>query len=92
MSELRDYANEINKCSHCGLCQTVCPKYRETLNECDSAGGKITMLAGVLSGDIKNNNVINSYLKQCEGCNLCESACPAGIKIKEIFKCATNSL
>ena len=85
MLKLKDYTKEISKCSKCGLCQTVCPIFKKTLNECDGARGKITMLEGILNDAIENNKKIYFYLKKCDGCNLCESACPAGIKIKEIF-------
>ena len=85
MAELKDYIKEISKCSKCGLCQTVCPIYKKTLNECDGARGKIAMLEGVLNGAININDKMLSYFKKCEGCDFCEAACPAGIKIKEIF-------
>lgn len=90
MAELKDYKKEISKCSKCGLCQTVCPIYKKTLNECDGARGKIAMLEGVLNGILKVNDTMISYLRKCEGCNLCEAACPAGIRIRDIFDCVIN--
>jgi len=92
MAELKDYIKEISKCSKCGLCQTVCPVFKKTLNECDGARGKIAMLEGVLSGLIKIDDKMIFYFKKCESCNLCEKACPAGIKIKEIFDCLNENL
>ncbi|MBO7672616.1 (Fe-S)-binding protein [bacterium] len=92
MAKLKDYTKEISKCSKCGLCQTVCPVFQKTLNECDGARGKMVMLEGVLNGAIKIDDKMLFYFKKCDGCNFCESACPAGIKIKEIFNCVIENL
>ena len=92
MAKLENYSEEISKCSKCGLCQAVCPLYKKSLNECDGARGKIAMLEGILSGVLKPCNKVFSYLKQCKGCNLCEAACPAGIRIKEMFDVAESDL
>ena len=86
MIDKESLINELNKCSKCGICAVFCPIFKETLNECDSAKGKITMLQGFLNGNLKMNDKILSYLKRCEGCNLCANSCPAGINIPEVFK------
>ena len=90
MAELKDYLKEINKCSNCGLCSAACPVFKRTLNQCDCAKGKIAMIMGVLVGKLKMNEKIKSYLKKCEGCDLCTKSCPAGIKIKELFDWFSN--
>ena len=76
---------ELNKCSKCGLCATACPIFKQTLNECDCAKGKITMLQGILAGKFKLNDKIVSYLEKCRGCDLCAESCPAGIDIPKII-------
>ena len=83
--------NELNKCSKCGLCAPFCPIFRQTLNECDCAKGKIIMLQGVLTGNLKINDKILSYLEKCKGCDLCAKSCPAGINIPKVFKRSLES-
>ena len=85
MCNCKTLLNELNKCSKCGLCAPACPIFKQTLNECDSAKGKITMLQGVLAGKFKLNDKILSYLKKCEDCKLCAKSCPAGIDIPKII-------
>ena len=90
MKELKDYANEINKCSKCGLCQSVCPIYKETGNDCSVSRGKFVMLEGVLKGDLKLNKNINKYLEMCLKCGKCTNFCPSGIDVCEIFRTAKH--
>ena len=48
MKDLKDYKEEIHRCSKCGLCQAVCPIYQETGNECSVSRGQFIMLGGVI--------------------------------------------
>lgn len=88
MKKLKDFENEINKCSKCGLCQQACPIFQITGNECAVSKGKFTMLSGVLKGDIPLNKDIDKYLDLCTKCNKCSNFCPAGINVCEIFQTA----
>ncbi len=90
MKELKDYADEINKCSKCGLCQAVCPIYKETGNDCAVSRGKFVMLDGVIKGDLKLNKNINKYLEMCLKCDKCSNFCPSGIDVCEIFRTAKH--
>lgn len=85
MKELKDYEEEIYKCSRCGLCQSVCPVYKATLNECSVSKAKFTMLNGILKGDLELNSKIKEYLDLCIGCNACKDFCPSNIDAREIF-------
>lgn len=88
MKKLEDYSDEINKCSKCGLCQSVCPVYKITGNDCAVSRGKFIMLDGVLKGDLKLNKNINKYLDLCLKCNKCKEFCPSAIDVCDIFACA----
>lgn len=83
--ELRDFREDIYKCSRCGLCQSVCPVYKVTLNECCVSKAKFNMLNGVLNGDLALNSRIKDYLDICIGCNACKEFCPSNIDAREIF-------
>lgn len=88
MKQLAAYKDEIKKCSKCGLCQSVCPVYRETGNDCAVSRGKFVMLDGVLKGDLKLNKNICRYLDMCLKCGKCREFCPSGIDACKIFEIA----
>lgn len=90
MQELKDYQKEISKCSKCGLCQSVCPVYKLTKNECSVSKGKFVMLHGVTKGELKLSKNINKYLDMCLKCEKCDDFCPADIKASEILTCAKH--
>jgi len=90
MKSLKDYSNEINKCSKCSLCQAVCPLYKITGNECAVSKGKFVMLDGVIRGDLTLNKNINKYLEMCLKCGKCTEFCPSGIDVCEIFRAAKH--
>lgn len=83
--QLNDYREEIHKCSKCGLCQSVCPVYKVTGNDCSVSRGKFIMLNGIIKGDLKLNKNVNKYLDMCLKCNACKDFCPSGIDARKIF-------
>ena len=88
MHKLEDFKDEINKCSKCGLCQSVCPVYKITGNDCAVSRGKFVMLDGVLKGDLKLNKNIDKYLDLCLKCGKCTNFCPSAIDVCKIFETA----
>lgn len=85
MKQLKDYKEVIHKCSKCGLCQSVCPAYLESGNECAVSRGQFIMLQGVIKGDLKMNKTINKYLDTCLKCGKCSAFCPSDIDIVEVI-------
>ena len=85
MKNLNDFKEEIYKCSRCGLCQTVCPVYKVTLNECSVSRTKFNMLNGIVKGDLALNKKIMEYMDLCLGCDACKNFCPSDINVCEIF-------
>ena len=88
MKELKDYKNEINKCSKCGLCESICPLFKVNPNDCVASKGKFIMLNGVIDGDLKLSETINKYIDLCLKCGKCKGFCPSGIDICEILAAA----
>lgn len=88
MKKLQDFADEINKCSKCGLCQSVCPVYKITGNDCAVSRGKFVMLDGVLKGDLKLSKNLEKYLDMCLKCGKCKNFCPSSIDVCEILNTA----
>lgn len=85
MKKFKDYKEEIHKCSKCGLCQSVCPVYKVTGNDCSVSRGKFIMLNGIIKGDLKLNKNVNKYLDMCLKCNACKDFCPSDIDARKIF-------
>ena len=88
MKELADCKEIIHSCSKCGLCQSVCPIYKITGNDCTVSRGQFIMLNGVIKGDLKLSKKINRYLDLCLKCSACSKFCPSGIDVVEIIALA----
>ena len=88
MKDLAEYKNEIHSCSKCGLCQSVCPIYEVTKNDCSVSRGMFIMLKGLLKGELKMSKKLNRYLDLCLKCGACTKFCPSGIDIVDIIASA----
>jgi glycolate oxidase iron-sulfur subunit len=88
--ELKDYSEEVYKCSKCGLCQSVCPVYKKTGLETAVSRGKFTMLNGIITGKLKMSKKAAKNLELCLGCNACYSFCPSSISAEEIISAARH--
>ena len=87
---LSDYKEEIHRCSKCGICQSACPLFKLTGNECTVSRGQFIMLDGVIKGHLKINNKINKYLDLCLKCNKCSASCPSEIDVVDIILSAKH--
>jgi len=85
---LKDYSEEIYKCTKCGLCQAVCPIFEVTGLETSVSRGKFTLLNGIVSGQLKFSKNMGKCLDMCLGCRACFDFCPAGINAEEIINAA----
>lgn len=88
MKTLKDCENDIHSCSKCGLCQSVCPIYKITGNDCTVSRGHFIMLRGLLKGELKMSGVINRYLDLCLKCGACTKFCPSDIDVVNIVTLA----
>ncbi len=88
MKELKDFEKELNKCSKCGLCESVCPLYKVIPNDCVASKGKFIMLHGVTKGDLKLSKKIDKYIDTCLKCGKCNEFCPSGIDVCSILSIA----
>ena len=85
MKKLVDCKDKIHSCSKCGLCQSVCPIYQITGNDCSVSRGHFIMLRGLIKGDLKMSKKINRYLDLCLKCGACSKFCPSGIDVVDII-------
>ena len=85
MKKLAEYEDKIHSCSKCGLCQSVCPIYKVTGNDCTVSRGQFIMLRGLIKGDLKMSSKINRYLDLCLKCGACSKFCPSDIDVVDII-------
>lgn len=85
MKTLKDFRQQINSCSKCGLCQAQCPIYKITGNDCSVSRGHFIMLQGLIKGDLKMSKTINRYLDLCLKCGKCTTFCPSGIDVVDVI-------
>ncbi len=90
MKKLKNFEKDLEKCSRCGLCQSACPVYKITKNECAVSKGKFIMLNGVAKGHLELSDNINKYLDLCLKCGKCKDFCPSNIEVCQILSVAKN--
>ncbi|UCC18532.1 MAG: FAD-binding oxidoreductase [Promethearchaeota archaeon] len=73
------------KCMRCGFCIT-CPSRINYVIETYSPRGRLSLLNGLIHGDLELNDLIIDVLHTCTLCGLCQTKCPAGVNIVEIFE------
>ncbi|MCL5773625.1 MAG: (Fe-S)-binding protein [Firmicutes bacterium] len=89
---LKKYKSEISKCVKCGTCTSICPVYRETLQESVSARGKMSLIEAFLEGEIGASSILDKRLRQCVQCTKCIEECPNGIPVDIILFSAWRAL
>jgi glycolate oxidase iron-sulfur subunit len=72
-------------CMRCGFCQSVCPVYGETFLEADVTRGKIALLEDLAHELTADAEKVNQRLNRCLLCGSCETNCPSGVSIIDIF-------
>lgn len=87
---LEKFEKDLDKCSRCGLCQSVCPVYRVMKTESAVSRGKFLQLLGVIKGHLTLSKKIINNLDICLNCGACKDFCPSDIDACEIFSCAYN--
>jgi glycolate oxidase iron-sulfur subunit len=84
MGELTSIANELNRCSRCGGCQSVCPLFAETKLEPLVARGKIFLLKNYLDGQIELTDKMKELMSLCLLCKACVAQCPNQVPVDKL--------
>jgi glycolate oxidase iron-sulfur subunit len=79
------YLSELLKCVRCGSCKTFCPTYDEDSTEGMGARGRLMLLWGLSSEQLKPTPILNERIFSCILCGACSESCPLGIDIKEVI-------
>ncbi len=82
---LKKLDDKIVKCMRCGTCQSVCPVFSESLAEGDVTRGKLALLSNLSQKILTDAKGVRERLERCLLCGSCQTACPSGVSILEIF-------
>ena len=77
--------DQLVNCMRCGMCQAVCPLFKETGKETDVTRGKLALLGGLASQILQDPEGVNEILNRCLLCGTCQCNCPSGVQVMDIF-------
>lgn len=89
----RTVEDEALHCVRCGLCLSVCPGYRASLNETDSPRARVALVRAVKEGILEAPS--DEYAKaffRCLLCGACSFACPSGVAVDRILELTRGEL
>ena len=84
-ADLMSLEDKLISCMKCGFCQAVCPVFGATGWEADVTRGKIALLEDLAHRILQDPAKVNEKLGRCLLCGSCQSNCPSGVSILEIF-------
>ena len=92
MSDIKKLAEMFKKlddqlvsCMRCGMCQAVCPLFKQTGRETDVTRGKLALLGGLADQLLQDPEGVSDILNRCLLCGTCQANCPSGVQIIDIF-------
>jgi glycolate oxidase iron-sulfur subunit len=78
-------AAAVSSCVHCGFCLPACPTYKVLGEEMDAPRGRIVLMKEVLEGGLALDDAA-PHLDRCLGCLACETACPSGVRYRDLIE------
>jgi len=80
-------------CVRCGLCLSVCPGYRQSLNETDSPRARVALVRAVKEGLLQapTNGYAAAFFR-CLLCGACTFVCPSGVAVDRILELTRGEL
>ncbi len=77
----------VERCMHCGFCNSVCPTSRisSAYKETRTSRGRAILFQGVLTGERGPSDPLSDDIREeieyCLGCGRCETVCPVEISM-----------
>jgi glycolate oxidase iron-sulfur subunit len=82
---LEELQTTCNACNRCGMCQAVCPLFKETGREGDIARGKLSLIDGLRQELLTRPDRVLDRLNRCLLCGACERNCPRKLNLVDVF-------
>jgi glycolate oxidase iron-sulfur subunit len=86
--QIDHFKDDLEKCTKCGFCMSVCPVYREEKTEPSVARGKLMLIRAMLSGEVTPSPEMVKDLNRCTLCMACAQSCPAGTNVPSVITAA----
>ena len=80
-----DLLQLADQCVKCGFCLPHCPTFRLYRDEAESPRGRISLIQGLLAGDIPDSARLGAHLDHCLECRACETVCPSLVQFAELM-------
>lgn len=89
----RPAEEEALYCVRCGLCLSVCPGYRYSLNETDSPRARVALVRAVKEGllEAPTDGYAAAFFR-CLLCGACTFVCPSGVAMDRILELTRGEL
>jgi len=88
-----DYAELADKCSHCSLCEAVCPVYLADLLETNVARARVDIINQTLcKKSMPVTRRVRDIINRCLICTSCTQSCGAAVPVHEIIITARHAL
>lgn len=91
-NRLKKWENDLNICIRCGYCYELCPLFKTFNWESDTPRGKLLLIYGLITGEVKPSQDIAEKIFQCFYCKNCSDNCSAGVHVTDIFTDAKADL
>lgn len=93
IGKLEQYSKQITKCSHCSLCEAVCPVFLEDKLETHVARARLDIIHEALyKKSMPVTPRVREIIDRCLICTSCTQSCGAAIPVHEIIISARASL
>jgi heterodisulfide reductase subunit D len=93
IAEPRSAEEEARHCVRCGLCLSVCPGYRESLNETDSPRARVALVRALKEGLLETpTDAYAAVFFRCLLCGACTFVCPSGVAVDRILELTRGEL
>ena len=89
----RSAVTEARHCVRCGLCLSVCPGYRESLNETDSPRARVALVRALKEALLEtSSDGYSDAFFRCLLCGACTFVCPSGVALDRILELTRHDL
>ena len=92
MEPLQVWEGELNACTYCAFCKSVCPVFADIKWDSVSPKGQNMSAYFMLQGELKPDDDLVKRLYQCTMCLDCTRKCPTTIEVAEIVTAARTGL
>jgi glycolate oxidase iron-sulfur subunit len=93
IGDLEYYRGLVEKCSHCALCEAVCPVYLEDLLETHVARARVDIICQALyKKSMPVTPRVREIIGRCLLCTRCTQDCGAAVPVHEIIITARAAL